>query len=134
MLPTGEALAGKSSLINLMLGKLDPSLLPESNTDPTSTIIEVKYKDVKYLVAHPVPSGSRTSLPVRMNPEEKMYTREIDKYCWRESSQGMDNGHAACYKVEVCGPVASWLKVRTRSTGSTHLSNLALVYWLKLRA
>jgi len=53
ILIAGETSAGKSTLLNLLLGQLGECLVPVAHTGTTSVITELKYGVEKKMVAHP---------------------------------------------------------------------------------
>ena len=62
---SGETSAGKSSLLNLILGE---ELLPFSILSTTSTICELKYGEDRKIVAHFKDKDPETGLPIKEIP------------------------------------------------------------------
>ena len=101
----GEASAGKSSLINLILGE---RLLPSSSLSTTSTLCELKYGEERKIVAHFKDTDSKTGLTSTMfleNPTEssgKSYLQQISPFV---QVKGADRGKGTIYKkVEIFWP------------------------------
>ena len=106
---SGEASAGKSSLINLILGE---RLLPSSSLSTTSTLCELKYGEERKIVAHFKDTDSKTGLTSTMfleNPTEssgKSYLQQISPYV---QVKGADRGKGTIYKkVEIFWPHQLW--------------------------
>ena len=102
---SGEASAGKSSLINLILGE---RLLPSSSLSTTSTLCELKYGEERQIVAHLKDTDSKTGLTSTMfleNPTEssgKSYLQQISPFV---HVKGADRGKGTIYKkVEIFWP------------------------------
>ena len=101
----GEASAGKSSLINLILGE---RLLPSSSLSTTSTLCELKYGEERKIVAHFKDTDSKTGLTSTMfleSPTEssgKSYLQQISPFV---QVKGADRGKGSIYKrVEIFWP------------------------------
>ena len=101
----GEASAGKSSLINLILGE---RLLPSSSLSTTSTLCELKYGEERKIVAHLKDTDSKTGLTSTIfleNPTEssgKSYLQQISPFV---HVKGADRGKGTIYKkVEIFCP------------------------------
>ena len=101
----GEASAGKSSLINLILGE---RLLPSSSLSTTSTLCELKYGEERKIVAHLKDTDSKTGLTSTIfleNPTEssgKSYLQQISPFV---HVKGADRGKGTIYKkVEIFWP------------------------------
>ena len=102
---SGEASAGKSSLINLIL---EERLLPSSSLSTTSTLCELKYGEERRIVAHLKDTDSKTGLTSTMfleNPTEssgKSYLQQISPFV---QVKGADRGKGTIYKkVEIFWP------------------------------
>ncbi|RMX59222.1 hypothetical protein pdam_00024847 [Pocillopora damicornis] len=105
ILVAGEASAGKSSLINLILGE---RLLPSSSLSTTSTLCELKYGEERKIVAHLKDTDSKTGLTSTIfleNPTEssgKSYLQQISPFV---HVKGADRGKGTIYKkVEIFWP------------------------------
>lgn len=105
ILVAGEASAGKSCLINLILGE---RLLPSSSLSTTSTLCELKYGEERKIVAHFKDTDSKTGLTSTMfleNPTEssgKSYLQQISPFV---QVKGADRGKGSSYKrVEIFWP------------------------------
>jgi len=78
----GETGAGKSSLVNLILGE---ELLPYSVLSTTSTICELRYGEQSKIVAHFKDKDPETGLPTTEFPletasSEQSYLQQISPY------------------------------------------------------
>ena len=110
----GETGAGKSSLINLIMGE---ELLPYSLLSTTSAICELKYGEERKVVAHFKNTDSETGLPTKtiflVNPVEssgQSYLQQISPYVHMKSA---DREKGSVYKkIEIFWP-HPLLKVRS---------------------
>ena len=76
----GETSAGKSSVINLILGE---DLLPYSTLSTTSSICELKYGEKPRIVAHFKDSCPETREPMSVEfvtDEEKTYQEQLEEF------------------------------------------------------
>ena len=99
----GETGAGKSSLINLILGE---ELPPYSVLSNTSTICELKYGEQRNIVAHFMDKDPETGLPTREFPleyasSEESYLEQISPYVHVKSDR--EKG-SVCKKIELFWP------------------------------
>ena len=96
----GQTSAGKSLLINLLLGE---EILPSSHTRVTSTICEIKYGEQRRIRAHRKSGDPKTtgttmeiSLEPPSEPSDKSYSDQISPFV---------DGEASLYsKVELFWP------------------------------
>ena len=78
-LQTGETSAGKSSIINLILGE---DLLPYSTLSTTSTICELKYAEKPGIKIHFKDSASESGEPIyqELGQSSRTYKEEIEPF------------------------------------------------------
>jgi len=99
----GEKSSGKSSLVNLILGK---ELLPYSALSTTSTICELRYGRQRKIVVHFKDKDPETGLPIKEFPleaesSEQGYLQQISPYVHVKS----DREKGSIYKkVELFWP------------------------------
>ncbi|RMX55977.1 hypothetical protein pdam_00021724 [Pocillopora damicornis] len=81
VLVAGETSAGKSSVINLILGE---DLLPSRTLSTTSTICELKYGEKPMVGVHYKPNGTKTPEPAfhELNDGSKTYKEQIEKFVY----------------------------------------------------
>ncbi|KAH9510100.1 hypothetical protein Btru_043475 [Bulinus truncatus] len=82
LLVAGEVGSGKSSLVNLLLGK---HLLPTSDLRCTAAIVEIQYGPFPHAVAHPRDDSSgRAKNPIQFSAESpekaEKFLRDVEKY------------------------------------------------------
>jgi receptor-interacting serine/threonine-protein kinase 5 len=99
LLVLGESSAGKSSLINLILGK---NLLPNHVLNTTSTICELKYGEERQLVVHyKYDIDQQRKLPPRPLP---LKTEEESGKSYQEQIAPFVGKGSNCEKVEIFWP------------------------------
>ncbi|CAH3120313.1 unnamed protein product [Pocillopora meandrina] len=81
VLVAGETSAGKSSVINLILGE---DLLPSTTLSTTSTICELKYGEKLMVGVHYKPNGTKTPEPAfhELSDGSKTYKEQIEKFVY----------------------------------------------------
>ena len=86
----GQTSAGKSLLINLLLGE---EILPSAHTRKTSTICEIKYGEQRRIMAHLKsgdPKTTGTTMEISLKPpleySDKSYSDQISPFVAEEAS------------------------------------------------
>lgn len=99
VLVAGETSAGKSSVINLILGE---DLLPSKTLSTTSTICELKYGEKPKVGVHYKPTGRKTPEPVfhELTDGSETYKEQIEKFVYIKE----DREKAPYEKIELFFP------------------------------
>lgn len=96
----GQTSAGKSMLINLLLGK---DILPTDYTQKTSTICEIRYGEKPKIVAHFKSQDSETGLATREMPLEEPSKDSKQSYV-EQISPFVDENASDYKKIELFWP------------------------------
>ncbi|CAH3030375.1 unnamed protein product, partial [Porites evermanni] len=88
LLVSGETSSGKSSLINLILGK---DILPSSTATTTSTMCELKYGETPTMVVHfkdkdPETGETTKKIPLHKPNDQSTYLEQISTYVRQKGS------------------------------------------------
>ncbi|XP_027059587.1 uncharacterized protein LOC113686190 [Pocillopora damicornis] len=99
VLVAGETSAGKSSVINLILGE---DLLPSKTLSTTSTICELKYGEKPMVGVHYKPTGTKIPEPAfhELNNGRKTFKEQIEKFVYAKE----DREKAPYEKIELFFP------------------------------
>lgn len=98
----GETGAGKSCLLNLLLGELSQELLSVSNLPSTSAMCEIKYGETPMLKAYPADEKAKV---VEVALDRDTAQKTIAEY----TSQKTDRNQLVYEKVEIYWP-CEWIK------------------------